>query len=220
MAKAGVSKPSLAKLGGTVACFMADGDVARAAQENGTTRADAAVEKAAREYPGAVLAVGNAPTALLRLEALIADGLRPALVVAVPVGFVNAAQSKELLQQSLWPHFTLLGRKGGSAVAAACINALADLALEKRGLFRFAAGRLEMVNPKALARLADYFDQPVGQRPLIVTEDATDNLYLSARNLPYVQVRDVQGLDPVSLVGADTVVVTTDAVKKIEEWLA
>lgn len=79
MAKAGVSKPSLAKLGGTVACFMADGDVARAAQENGTTRAEAAMEKAAREYPGAVLAVGNAPTALLRLEALIADGLRPEL---------------------------------------------------------------------------------------------------------------------------------------------
>jgi large subunit ribosomal protein L4 len=60
----------------------------------------------------------------------------------------------------------------------------------------------------------------VGRRPLIVTEDATDNLYLSARNLPYVQVRDVQGLDPVALVGADTVVVTTSAVKKIEEWLA
>ena len=59
-----------------------------------------------------------------------------------------------------------------------------------------------------------------GQRPLIVTEEATDNLYLSARNLRYVQVRDVQGLDPVALVGADTVFVTTDAVKKIEEWLA
>ena len=59
-----------------------------------------------------------------------------------------------------------------------------------------------------------------GQRPLIVTEEATDNLYLSARNLRYVQVRDVQGLDPVALVGADTVLITTDAVKKIEEWLA
>ena len=59
-----------------------------------------------------------------------------------------------------------------------------------------------------------------GQRPLIVTEDASENLYLSARNLPYVQVRDVQGLDPVALVGADTVLVTADAVKKIEEWLA
>ena len=60
----------------------------------------------------------------------------------------------------------------------------------------------------------------LGKRPLIVTEDATDNLYLSARNLPYVQVRDVQGLDPVSLVGADSVLVTADAMKKIEEWLA
>ena len=60
----------------------------------------------------------------------------------------------------------------------------------------------------------------VGRRPLIVTEDASENLYLSARNLPYVEVRDVQGLDPASLVGADTVVITADAVKKIEEWLA
>ena len=58
------------------------------------------------------------------------------------------------------------------------------------------------------------------KRPLIVTEDATENVFLSARNLPYVQVRDVQGLDPVALVGADTVVITSDAVKKIEEWLA
>ncbi|MES2670855.1 MAG: 50S ribosomal protein L4 [Pseudomonadota bacterium] len=60
----------------------------------------------------------------------------------------------------------------------------------------------------------------LGRRPLIVTEDASENLFLSARNLPYVQVRDVQGLDPVSLVGADTVLMTADAVKKIEEWLA
>jgi len=60
----------------------------------------------------------------------------------------------------------------------------------------------------------------VGRRPLIVTEEASEHLYLSARNLPYVEVRDVQGLDPVSLVGADTVVMTSDAVKKIEEWLA
>ncbi|MGS1080162.1 50S ribosomal protein L4 [Pseudoxanthomonas beigongshangi] len=60
----------------------------------------------------------------------------------------------------------------------------------------------------------------VGQRPLIVTEEASEHLYLSARNLPYVEVRDVQGLDPVALVGADSVVVTADAIKKIEEWLA
>ncbi|HOC10698.1 MULTISPECIES: 50S ribosomal protein L4 [Thermomonas] len=78
----------------------------------------------------------------------------------------------------------------------------------------------EVDAPKTSGLVAKLAGLNVGQRPLIVTEDATDNLYLSARNLPYVQVRDVQGLDPVSLVGADTVVVTTDAVKKIEEWLA
>jgi large subunit ribosomal protein L4 len=60
----------------------------------------------------------------------------------------------------------------------------------------------------------------VGRRPLIVTEEASEHLYLSARNLPYVEVRDVQGLDPAALVGADSVVITADAVKKIEEWLA
>ncbi len=74
--------------------------------------------------------------------------------------------------------------------------------------------------PKTSNLVAKLKGLEVGQRPLIVTEDATENLYLSARNLPYVEVRDVQGLDPVSLVGADSVVVTADAVKKIEEWLA
>jgi len=63
-------------------------------------------------------------------------------------------------------------------------------------------------------------DLEVGRRPLIVTEDASEHLYLSARNIPYVEVRDVQGLDPVSLVGADTIVITADAIKQIEEWLA
>lgn len=74
--------------------------------------------------------------------------------------------------------------------------------------------------PKTSGLIAKLKGLEVGKRPLIVTEDATENLYLSARNLPYVEVRDVQGLDPVSLVGADSVVVTADAVKKIEEWLA
>jgi len=74
--------------------------------------------------------------------------------------------------------------------------------------------------PKTKSMIAKLKGLEVGKRPLIVTEDATENLYLSARNLPYVEVRDVQGLDPVSLVGADSVVVTADAVKKIEEWLA
>ena len=74
--------------------------------------------------------------------------------------------------------------------------------------------------PKTSGLVAKLVGLNAGRRPLIVTEDATDNLYLSARNLPYVQVRDVQGLDPVALVGADSVLVTADAVKMIEEWLA
>ena len=74
--------------------------------------------------------------------------------------------------------------------------------------------------PKTKGLIAKLKDLEVGQRPLIVTEEASENLYLSARNLRYVEVRDVQGLDPVALVGADTVVITSDAVKKIEEWLA
>ncbi|MES2858974.1 MAG: 50S ribosomal protein L4 [Pseudomonadota bacterium] len=78
-----------------------------------------------------------------------------------------------------------------------------------------------MDSPKTTGMISKLKDLNVtGRRPLIVTEDATENVYLSARNLRYVQVRDVQGLDPVALVGADTVVITSDAVKKIEEWLA
>ena len=87
-------------------------------------------------------------------------------------------------------------------------------------------GRIKIVETfdidsvKTSGLVAKLKDLEVGRRPLIVTEDATENLYLSARNLPYVEVRDVQGLDPVSLVGADTIVITADAIKKIEEWLA
>lgn len=74
--------------------------------------------------------------------------------------------------------------------------------------------------PKTSGLIAKLKGFELGKRPLIVTEDASENLFLSSRNLPYVQVRDVQGLDPVSLVGADSVLMTADAVKKIEEWLA
>jgi large subunit ribosomal protein L4 len=87
-------------------------------------------------------------------------------------------------------------------------------------------GRLKIVDAfevdaiKTSGLVSKLKDYDLGRRPLIVTEEASENLYLSARNLPYVEVRDVQGLDPVSLVGADSVLITTDAVKKIEEWLA
>lgn len=80
--------------------------------------------------------------------------------------------------------------------------------------------KFEVTETKTSAFLKKLGEYELGKRPLIVTEEGSDHLFLSARNLPYVQVRDVQGLDPVSLVGADSVLITTDAVKKIEEWLA
>lgn len=128
MAMAGVSKPGLARLGGTAHCFMAEPFIAAAAKENGTTRAAAAMEYAAERHPGAVLAIGNAPTALFTIAAQIEAGLRPALVVGVPVGFVNVVESKERLyavcEARGVPAIVALGRKGGSSVAAAICNAL------------------------------------------------------------------------------------------------
>ena len=122
MALAGITKPGLAKLGGQALCFMADPAVA------------AAMHRAAREYPGAVLAVGNAPTALLTIADEIESGLRPALVIAVPVGFVNVVESKERLfavcTQYGVPAIAAMGRKGGSNVAAAICNALVYSAAE------------------------------------------------------------------------------------------
>lgn len=134
MALAGISKTGLAKLGGRALCFMADPAVAEAAAAAGTTRAVAAMHKAAREYPGAVLAVGNAPTALLTIAEEIGAGLRPALVIAVPVGFVNVVESKQRLFAACTrygvPAIAAMGRKGGSNVAAAICNALLYSAAE------------------------------------------------------------------------------------------
>lgn len=134
MAKAGISKPSLAKLDTQVYCFTADSAVAEQARQNGTTRAVAAMRHAAEILPGALLAVGNAPTALLEIANLIEQGLRPALVVGVPVGFVNVVESKERLmrvcQSAGVPAIAAMGRKGGSNVAAAICNALLYTALD------------------------------------------------------------------------------------------
>lgn len=129
MAKAGVSRPALKKFGGAVECFMAEPEIAQKAKENGTTRAVAAVEYAAATDPGAVLAVGNAPTALLRIAELMEhDGLRPALVIGVPVGFVNVVESKERIFEVCSrlgvPAIVAMGRKGGSTIAATICNAL------------------------------------------------------------------------------------------------
>ena len=134
MALAGISRPGLAKLGCEAVCYMADPAVAEAAKQAGTTRAVAAMHRAAREHPGAILAVGNAPTALLTIAEEIEAGLRPALVIGVPVGFVNVVESKETLfavcEQHGVPAIAAMGRKGGSNVAAAICNALVYSAAE------------------------------------------------------------------------------------------
>lgn len=126
MGKAGINKKKLAKYGGKVYCFMSDEDVASIAELNGTTRAVASMEKAAALDEKLIFAVGNAPTALVRLYELITAGkLRPELIIAVPVGFVNVVQSKELiLELRNTPSIVAKGRKGGSNIAACICNAL------------------------------------------------------------------------------------------------
>lgn len=128
MAKAGINQTALRKLKGEVHCFMADADVAEKAKEKGSTRALVSMEKAAALHPKAVFAVGNAPTALWKLCDLMEQGLRPTLVVGVPVGFVNVVESKEKLIETCEkygvPVIVARGRKGGSNIAAAICNAL------------------------------------------------------------------------------------------------
>lgn len=132
MAAAGLPLRRLTPLGVTVTPLMGLPGLEEISRSRGVTRSRAGITMIAGRLSGQIMVIGNAPTALLALlEALEQGAPAPALIVGMPVGFVNAAQSKELLRQSPWPHFTLLGRKGGSAVAAACVNALAELALAK-----------------------------------------------------------------------------------------
>ena len=134
MAKAGINKSILASLGGEVHCFMSDADVAAEAKERGVTRAFVSMERAAALEKPCIFAIGNAPTALLTIADEIESGLRPALVIAVPVGFVNVVESKERLfavcTQYGVPAIVAMGRKGGSNVAAAICNALVYSAAE------------------------------------------------------------------------------------------
>lgn len=126
MAKAGINKKRLAKYGGEVYCFMSDKDVEEAAKEHGTTRAAACMDKASRLDKKVIFAIGNAPTALIRLTELIEAGeIKPELIIGVPVGFVNVVQSKELiLKLPDTPYIVARGRKGGSNIAACICNAL------------------------------------------------------------------------------------------------
>lgn len=133
MGKAGINKKSLSKYGGEVFCFMSDEDVAQIAKENGTTRATASMDKAALIQKPIIFAIGNAPTALVRLYELIQEGkINPALIIGVPVGFVNVIQSKELIMSLDIPYIVAKGRKGGSNVAAAICNALIYMLDEER----------------------------------------------------------------------------------------
>lgn len=125
MAAAGISRPYAQKYGNAVKCWMADERVAQLARERGSTRAEVSMEAAVEEYPDAIFAIGNAPTALIRLCELILLGkAKPSLVVGVPVGFVNVVESKERLLSMDAPYIVAQGRKGGSTVAVAILNAL------------------------------------------------------------------------------------------------
>ena len=134
MALAGISKPTLAKLGGKAVCLMADEAVAREAKERGVTRATVSMEHAAKLDGPLIFAIGNAPTALIRLHELIEEGaVSPALVIGVPVGFVNVVESKELFLGRDTPYIIARGRKGGSNVAAAIVNALMYQIIKREG---------------------------------------------------------------------------------------
>lgn len=129
MAKAGINKKVLARFGGEVYCFMSDDDVAEIAMKNGTTRATASMDKAADLDKKLIFAIGNAPTALVRLYELIKEGkINPELIIGVPVGFVNVVQSKELIMDTEVPYIVARGRKGGSNIAACICNALLYIA--------------------------------------------------------------------------------------------
>ncbi len=126
MALAGINKKTLAKYGGEAHCFMAEPEIAARAEEQGCTRAAASMEWAASTLEGPVIfAIGNAPTALIRLyEMMEAGTYRPAFVIGVPVGFVNVEAAKELILKTDIPCIVNKGRKGGSNVAAAIVNAV------------------------------------------------------------------------------------------------
>ena len=125
MALSGINKTTLSKLGGQVHCFIADPDVAQEAKERGVTRSAVSMEKAAKLEQPCIFAIGNAPTALIALHELMKEGkVNPALIIGVPVGFVNVVESKELIMGDDVAYIVAQGRKGGSNVAAAICNAM------------------------------------------------------------------------------------------------
>lgn len=129
MVQVGISKPRIEKYGGQVKVFISDPDVMEEAKRLNTTRAIISIRKAIKEADGGIFAIGNAPTALLELIRLVKEGeAKPGLVIGMPVGFVSAAESKEELAKLDIPFITNLGRKGGSPVTVAALNAISLLA--------------------------------------------------------------------------------------------
>ncbi len=127
MAAAGISKGLLAAHGGKVICRVAEPGIAKMASRRGLTRSQTAIEEGMRDNVG-IVAIGNAPTALITIMNLIAGGtIKPDLIVGVPVGFVNAPESKEILMEQDYPFISCEGRKGGTTVSVAMINALLRL---------------------------------------------------------------------------------------------
>lgn len=125
MAMSGINKRVLESYGGSCKCFIADKDVMKTAKEKNITRSCAAIDKAILDKNNQIYVIGNAPTALIRLYELVKQNkVSPALVVGVPVGFVNVEESKELFMTTNVPYIIAKGRKGGSNVAAAIINAI------------------------------------------------------------------------------------------------
>ena len=125
MAWSGINKNKLASLGGRAHCFMSDEDVAEEAKSRGCTRAAICMERGAALGENVIFAIGNAPTALIRLYELIREGkANPALIIGAPVGFVNVVESKELIMEAGVPFIVPVGRKGGSNIAATICNAM------------------------------------------------------------------------------------------------
>ena len=125
MALAGINKKKLASFGGEAYCYMADEDVAAEAKDRGITRAAVSMEKASKLDKDVIFAIGNAPTALIRLHEMMEEGIyTPKFVIGVPVGFVNVVASKELFLDSDVPYIINRGRKGGSNISAAICNAV------------------------------------------------------------------------------------------------
>jgi precorrin-8X/cobalt-precorrin-8 methylmutase len=129
MVKTGIDKKLLTSFGGKVICRVASPSVREKAREEGKTRASTAIRVSAPALTGGIVAIGNAPTALMETLKLVQEGkARPALIVGIPVGFVGAAESKSELEKQAIPYITNRGTKGGSAVAAAIVNALLRMA--------------------------------------------------------------------------------------------